>query len=225
MQNAPAHVSSNDHATQWQLIQRFAAKKMNNGNNGDNNTAQRQEELSAYEKILDDVKHRLKTLQNSVDTQALNEIIDKSTEELKQIESHSLDAVAKASDALKKDLASSAERTKPLIEALRTDASQALDTLHEAGAQIWTQLAKGAGSSMEDWRAWTGGTFETFLNQLSAASGKLGDELGRALTYRTGEMTHGGTFRCVDCETHLMLKQPGHLPPCPKCHKTAFRRA
>jgi len=37
-------------------------------------------------------------------------------------------------------------------------------------------------------------------------------------------MTYGGAFRCVSCDTHMRLKKPGHLPPCPKCHKTAFFR-
>ena len=198
---------------------------MNSETNNTKDTDRREEELSAYEKIFKDVQQQLETLRNSVDIETLNEIIDKSTEELKKIESHSLDVLVKASDALKKDLASSAERAKPLIEALHKDANQALDTLHKAGAQVWTQLAKETGSSMGQWREWTGGTFEAFLHHLSEASNKLGDEIGRALTYRTGEITHGGTFRCLDCETHLTLKQPGHLPPCPKVQKTEFRRA
>ena len=198
---------------------------MNSETTDTRDSDRRDEELSAYEKIFKDVRDQLENLRNSVDTKALNEIIDQSAEELKKIESHSLDVIAKASEALKKDLATSAERVKPLMEALQKDANQALDTLHKAGAQVWTQLAKETGSSMEQWREWTGGTFEAFLHHLSEASDKLGDEIGRALTYHTGEMTHGGKFRCVDCETHLTLKQPGHLPPCPKCHKTEFRRA
>lgn len=198
---------------------------MNSETHNTEDTDRRDEELSAYEKIFKDVQDQLEALKNTVDTEALNDIIDKSAEDLKKIESHSLDVIIKASDALKKDLASSAEHVKPMMEALQTDASQALDTLHKAGAQVWTQLAKQAGSSMEQWREWTGGTFEAFLHHLSEASNKLSDEIGRTLTYHTGEMTHGGTFRCLDCETHLTLKQPGHLPPCPKCHKTDFRRA
>ena len=193
--------------------------------NDTRDTDRREEELSAYEKLLKDVQDQLENLRNNVDTEALNEFIDKSAEKLKKIESHSLDVIVKASEALKKDLASSAERVKPLMDTLQKDANQALDTLHQAGAQVWTQLAKETGGSMEQWREWAGGTFEAFLHHLSEASDKLGDEIGRALAYHTGELTHGGTFRCVDCETHLTLKKPGHLPPCPKCHKTEFRRA
>lgn len=185
----------------------------------------REEELSAYDKLFDDVKSRLEQLQDQVDTQALGEIINKSAEELKEIESHSLNAIVKASEALKKDLASTAEHTRPTLEALGENTGRAFDTLYQAGAGIWAHLAAGAGGSIDSWRDWTGGTFESFLKHVSAASGKLGDELGQALTYRTGEMTRGGTFKCVACESQLTLKHPGHLPPCPKCHKTEFRRA
>ena len=198
---------------------------MNEQTNGGTDEAERREELSAYDKLFHDVKLQLEKLTSGVDVHALGDIIAASTEDLKKIESHSMEAVLKASEALKKDLASTAEHTGPLLQAPGENTGKALHTLHDAGAQVWTQLAAGAGGSVETWRDWTGGTFESFFKHLSAASGKLGDELGEALTYHTGEMTHGGTFQCVDCNSSLTLKHPGHLPPCPKCHKTAFRRA
>lgn len=198
---------------------------MSDQTNENADTSKREEELSAYEKLFDDVKLKLENLTSAVDTHALGEIITKSTDDLKKIESHSREAVLKASEALKKDLASTAEHTGPLLEALGENTGKAMHTLHDAGAQVWTQLAAGAGGSMETWRDWTGGTFESFFRHLSQASGKLGENLGQALTYHTGEMTHGGTFKCIDCDTPLTMKKPGHLPPCPKCHKTAFRRA
>lgn len=198
---------------------------MNDETNGKDQASRHEEELSAYEKLLRDVKQHLDRLTSGIDTQALNKVIAQSTEELKQVETHSREAVIKASEALKKDLATTAEHARPMLEALGQNTAKAMHTLQHAGAEIWTQLATGAGSSVEAWRDWTGGTFESFFRHLSEASRKLGDEMGQSLTYHTGEMTHGGTFRCVACESTMTLNRPGHLPPCPKCHKTAFRRA
>lgn len=42
--------------------------------------------------------------------------------------------------------------------------------------------------------------------------------------YHTGEMTGFGTLICDECGEKLHFHQPGHIPPCPKCHKTSFHR-
>ena len=196
---------------------------MNSDRTEDADADQRREELSAYEKILQEVKKQFE--RSRADVQVLSEIIDKSAEELKAIGSHSSEAIIKASGALKKDLIGSAERTKPLLQSLEQGAVQTAEALHKAGAQLWSQLALSGRDSATAWRDWTGGTVESLLNNISEVSSKLGSGLGEALTYHTGEVTHGGTFRCVACGTTLTLKAPGHLPPCPKCHKTAFRHA
>ena len=38
------------------------------------------------------------------------------------------------------------------------------------------------------------------------------------------ELTFGGRSEGKACGSQMQLKKPGHLPPCPKCHKTAFKR-
>ncbi|ORU91971.1 MAG: hypothetical protein A6F70_01420 [Cycloclasticus sp. symbiont of Bathymodiolus heckerae] len=42
--------------------------------------------------------------------------------------------------------------------------------------------------------------------------------------YHSGEVTGPGTLECVVCEQTLNFKKTGHIPPCPKCHKTEFKR-
>jgi Zinc-ribbon containing domain len=46
-----------------------------------------------------------------------------------------------------------------------------------------------------------------------------------ALEFNTGEVTGPGTLTCTDCGTKLHLKRSSHIPPCPKCHKTDFRKS
>lgn len=42
--------------------------------------------------------------------------------------------------------------------------------------------------------------------------------------YRTGEVAMPGVFECVKCGEKIHLHKAGHIPPCPKCHHTEFKR-
>ena len=53
---------------------------------------------------------------------------------------------------------------------------------------------------------------------------KLKQQAEQALHYRTGEITGPGTLICEQCGEKLHFHKPGHIPPCPKCHATQFRR-
>jgi len=43
--------------------------------------------------------------------------------------------------------------------------------------------------------------------------------------YHTGEICGAGTLACVECGKQLHFKKPGHIPPCPACKGTVFKRA
>jgi len=49
-------------------------------------------------------------------------------------------------------------------------------------------------------------------------------ELQAGPPYRTGEMTGPGSLRCENCGQLMHFHQPGHIPPCPSCRHTLFRR-
>ena len=40
----------------------------------------------------------------------------------------------------------------------------------------------------------------------------------------TGEVTAMGTVRCVECDSEMHFRAPGHIPPCPSCSGTRFKR-
>lgn len=42
--------------------------------------------------------------------------------------------------------------------------------------------------------------------------------------WHTGEVVGIGTLSCKSCGELLHFHQTGHIPPCPKCHGTTFRR-
>lgn len=52
----------------------------------------------------------------------------------------------------------------------------------------------------------------------------LADRAWEASLYRTGEVTGPGTLQCTVCEELLHFHKAAHIPPCPACHGTEFRR-
>jgi len=187
--------------------------------------AQQAEELSAYDRLVKQVKTNLERLQSTVDAEAFKGTIDKAAHELKEVGDHSWDAISKAANALKKDLATSAEHVKPAMETLGKGAGQAFGTVQNASVEVWGKFLENTTGALFAWRDWTGGATADFLKGVSSWTAKMSDQLDQSLIYHTGELTHGGTFKCLQCETDLVLKKAGHLPPCPNCMQARFKRA
>lgn len=53
---------------------------------------------------------------------------------------------------------------------------------------------------------------------------RMEDNAGQPASYHTGEVTGVGTLICDECAEKLHFHNVSHIPPCPKCHKTAFHR-
>ncbi len=53
----------------------------------------------------------------------------------------------------------------------------------------------------------------------------LEERAAHADEYHTGEITGPGTLVCTACNEQLHFHQTGHIPPCPKCHATAYKRS
>ena len=56
------------------------------------------------------------------------------------------------------------------------------------------------------------------LEQLAHPSCKISQ-------YHTGEITGPGSLICEACGEMIHFTTTGHIPPCPKCRKTEFKRA
>jgi predicted RNA-binding Zn-ribbon protein involved in translation (DUF1610 family) len=54
---------------------------------------------------------------------------------------------------------------------------------------------------------------------------RLASQARRAQEYHTGEIASIGTLVCADCGCEMHFKKTSRIPPCPKCHKTVFKRA
>jgi len=67
-----------------------------------------------------------------------------------------------------------------------------------------------------------------WLNQVADKTTLEWDKISlaaiKAQLYHSGEVTGPGTLECISCGQTLNFKKTGHIPPCPKCHKTEFKR-
>lgn len=61
-------------------------------------------------------------------------------------------------------------------------------------------------------------------DQTGAALKEIADRAREASRYHTGEITSPGTLECMACGASMHFKKTGHIPPCPKCSATDFRR-
>jgi len=63
------------------------------------------------------------------------------------------------------------------------------------------------------------------LTGTADALSELAKKTEQALEFKTGEVTSAGTLTCKECGAEMHMKQAARIPPCPKCHKTVFRKS
>jgi len=66
--------------------------------------------------------------------------------------------------------------------------------------------------------------FARVADQTSLQLRELAEQARRSELYHTGEVTGPGTLVCTQCAKELHFHKPGHIPPCPACHGTEYRR-
>jgi len=165
------------------------------------NEPARDEEVAAYEKLRQHVKEALANVRQRVNADTVQKAVETGAEKLKDAGTHTSAAVAKAVAALKKDMAVAAERLGPK----------------------WEELSEKSADLFGVWRD----RGSVFLGQAATALGGWLEKVGQGLEHRTyaaGEITHGGAFECQSCRARFELARAGHIPPCPSCQGTTFKR-
>ena len=184
-----------------------------------------EEELAVYEKLRQRVSKTFGEIHDRINGESISQAIDKASADLKAMGGHSMEAIGKASAALKKDIASTTEHFKPKVDEAAEGARKQFDNWLDKGGALWSDIAREAEHVYEYSRDKGGIFLVNIVRGLSEWSQHLGEKLDSSLKYKTGELTHGGEFVCTNCEGKIRLKQPGRIPPCPKCSKTEFRRS
>ena len=185
----------------------------------------KEEELATYEKLRRQVSKSLGELNEKINKETISQTVDKAIADLKEMGEHSKDAITKAGEALKKDIASTSESLKPRIDKVTAPAREQFDNWLDKGGELWRDIANEAEYLKELSRDKGAAFLLNITRGLSEWSKEMKDKLDTSLQYKSGEMTHGGEFTCTSCEGKIHLKKPGRLPPCPKCSGSDFRRS
>lgn len=142
-----------------------------------------------------------------------------------------------------------ASRTAELLEAGRTTLDDALKRAREEMAKAGEfsedqmdrvasyvkrdvmenahRATKGVREAIDPHRVAAGAQsiFSRILTSVADALSDLAKKAEEHLEFKTGEVTSPGTLTCQECQAELHMKTVGRIPPCPKCHKTAFRKS
>ena len=88
------------------------------------------------------------------------------------------------------------------------------------------EIGEGAKEKFEPGRLGTGAlaSLSSFLHLAGEAIQELAQKTDKALSCKTGEVTSAGSLTCENCGRTIRLKKTGHIPPCPECTGTHFKK-
>lgn len=162
---------------------------------------QQKQELAAYEKLRERVRHLLGEARQTVNADTIRHALDQGVSQLRQIGGYTTETLDKVRAGVEKDLAHAAQTLGPTWEAF---SDKTADLFH-----VWRDHGN------------------RFLGHASSAVGDWMQQAGSHLTqqtYHTGEMAVRGALECTACGERLTLETSAHLPVCAKCRHTEFRR-
>jgi len=127
-----------------------------------------------------------------------DEALKKAKEELSSAGDFSREQADKLGEYVRRDLKENAEKAKDAVK-------KAVEPL---------RVAAGVQSA-----------FTRILTTAAETLTELAERSEKSLEFKTGEITSPGTLTCKDCDAEMHMKKTTRIPPCPKCHKTIFRKS
>lgn len=163
--------------------------------------AQQKRELAAYEKLRADIQKLLADAKDTLNADTIRQAIDDARARLKQAGEGTVDTVDKAIASIEREMIGAGQRMGARLENFSERTADVFYIWRDRGSQFLTRAA----GAIADWMRQAGSRLTT-------------------QTYRTGDIAAEGTFECAACGERVQLETPAHLPLCPKCRKTEFRR-
>lgn len=122
------------------------------------------------------------------------------------------------------------EKAVELGELTREEADRVADYLDRDLKAAGSWLAD-TGEEFKDWLGMeTALISDRLLDMFVKAADQTSVELQKlkeraeATEYKTGEIAGPGTLVCTACGEQIHFKKAGHIPPCPKCSATTYKR-
>lgn len=165
------------------------------------NPAQQKRELAAYRKLRADLQQLLADAKDTLSADTIRQAIDQAQARLRQASEHTAETADKVIASIEKEMIGAGQHLGARLENLSGRSADVFSVWRDRGSQF---LARAAGA-VGDW--------------VRQAGTRLTEQ-----TYRTGEIAAEGTIECSACGERVRLETPAHVPLCPKCRKTEFRR-
>jgi len=169
----------------------------------DNDRSTNEKLVHAYNTMMERVKHAIEEAGEETRPKVA-ELVSKAQKKAIELGEVTGEEAIKIGDYLKRDLDAAAdylasEETQELIDWLKFDIELIEDRLLEAFLSVADQT-------------------KVELLALEARAAHADD-------YHTGEITGPGTLACTTCGKQINFHKIGHIPPCPKCHATVYKRS
>jgi len=158
---------------------------------------------SRYEELYDRFAERARSIFDSSQEKS-REAMEKAMEMAREQLSAAGEFSAEQGEAFKKYMRRDLDQTAEELRTLGQDAKERLNP---------SRLGAGALSSIA-----------LLLEAAGSALQNLSRKAEDALRFRTGEITTAGTLTCTQCGQKVQLKRTAHIPPCPNCCGTEFRK-
>ena len=164
-------------------------------------TMQNDKHVRAYEQMLERAKAFIIETQQDL-TPKLERALEAAREKVSELGELSVEEVEKVGNYLRRDLYDAAtylnEDRGELRDWLRFDVEQVEERILESLSHLVDPT-------------------KVDLAEFAAQAKAFGE-------WHTGEVTGPGTLVCKSCGETLHFHEAGHIPPCPKCHATTYRR-
>jgi hypothetical protein len=142
------------------------------------------------------------------------------------------EAEEKARPTLQKHLDRAVDKTVELEELTREEAEKVAAWVRRDLRDAGHHLAE-TGEELGHWLKFDIELMEQRLYEFLARAAdktkleilELRETLQADPPHHSGEITGPGTLYCSDCGQAMHFHRTGHIPPCPKCHGSNFRRA
>ncbi len=132
---------------------------------------------------------------------------------------------------LKHNIEQAREKAVELEELTREEADKVASYLERDMEEVAHYMGE-TGEQLADWWQFESSliedrlldAFSSVADQTSLELAKLAQQAREASIYHTGEITGPGTLTCTKCGEQLHFHKAGHIPPCPKCRHTEYKR-
>jgi len=155
-----------------------------------------QEEVGLYEKIISRTEELLDSGRKNLD-----EALKRAGDELSSAGNFTREQADKISTFVKRDIQHTVNNASKGKEAVK-------------GAVDPKRIAVGAQS-----------IFSKILTNTAETLSEWAKKSEQHLEFKTGEVTSPGALTCKNCSEVIHMTRTAKIPPCPKCHKTLYRKS